>query len=253
MNIKHVGPRLSEDNYLWGYFDFHKFLSLVIEESIFFSRMDKMEDVNEGISLNQLLLKYGAEVERLQAKTNKENSKRTEMPLNIRQQKYFISCWLIHHRESVAMWNAYSDENGIALKFKSSDLINAISKNTNSTNENSKMKTLYHGRIAYKDFFNPNDRLNLKDEVPIIGFQKDLSFEHEKEYRFLIKQDTHNFKDEDIPFIKMKIEQFKKLKFDLIFHPKMEPWKKENIKSVVMSFGANNITIKDSELELKQW
>ena len=253
MNIKNVGTKLTENNYLWGYFDFHKFLSLFIEESIFFSRMDKMEDVNEGISLNQLLLKYGADVERMKAKSNKENSKRTEMPLETRQKKYFISCWLIHHRESVAMWNAYSDENGIALKFKASDLITTISENTKNTKVNEKMKTLYHGRIAYKDFFNPDDRMNLKDEVKIIGFQKDISFEHEKEYRFLIKQDTHNFKEDDIPFVKMKIQKFKKLKFDLIFHPKMEPWKKENIKSVIKALGSKSITIKDSELNLKQW
>ncbi len=253
MNIKNVGTKLTENNYLWGYFDFHKFLSLVIEESIFFSRMDKMEDMNEGISLNQLLLKYGADVERMKAKSNKANSKRTEMLLETRQKKYFISCWLIHHRESVAMWNAYSDENGIALKFKASDLITTISENTINTNQNEKMKTLYHGRIAYKDFFNPDDRMNLKDEVPIIGFQKDLSFVHEKEYRFLIKQDTHSFKEDDIPFVKMKIQNFKKLKFDLIFHPKMEPWKKENIKSVIKALGSKSITIKDSELKLKQW
>jgi hypothetical protein len=187
------------------------------------------------------------------SKNNKENSKRSEMPLKIRQQKYFISCWLIHHRESVAMWNAYSDENGIALKFKASDLIAAIGENIDNTNENEKMKTLYHGRIVYKDFFNPDDRMNLKDEVPIIGFQKDLSFEHEKEYRFLIKQDTHNFKENDIPFVKMKIEKFKKLKFNLIFHPKMEPWKKENIKSVIKALGSKSIIINDSELNLKQW
>lgn len=253
MNIKNVGTKLTENNYLWGYFDFHKFLSLVIEESIFFSRMDKMEDVNEGISLNQLLLKYGADVERMKAKNNKENSKRTEMPLENRQKKYFISCWLIHHRESVAMWNAYSDENGIALKFKASDLITAISENTINTNQNEKMKTLYHGRIAYKDFFNPVDRRNLKDEVKIIGFHKDISFEHEKEYRFLIKQDTHNFKGDEIPFVKMTIEKFKKLKFDLIFHPKMEHWKKENIKSVIKALGSKSITVKDSELKLNQW
>lgn len=253
MNIKQVGTKLSDNNYLWGYFDFHKFLSLVIEESIFFSRMDKMEDVNEGISLNQLLLKYGADVERMKAKNNKENSKRTEMPLDIRQKKYFISCWLIHHRESVAMWNAYSDENGMALKFKALDLITAIAENTKNTNENEKLKTLYHGRIAYKDFFNPDDRMNLKDEVKIIGFQKDISFEHEKEYRFLIKQDTNNFKGDEIPFVKMKIEKFKKLKYDLIFHPKMEPWKKENIQSVIKALGPTSITVKDSELDLKKW
>ena len=46
MRIKQLGLKLSPESYFWGYFDFHKFLSLALEKSIFFSRMDKMEDVN---------------------------------------------------------------------------------------------------------------------------------------------------------------------------------------------------------------
>ena len=175
------------------------------------------------------------------------------MPLEVRQKKYFISCWLIHHRESVAMWNAYSDDDGIALKVKSIDLIDSIIRNKDNINDIEKMKTLYHGKIVYKDFLNPNDRINLKDEIPIIGFQKDLSFEHEKEYRFLIKQDTNNFKEEDISFAKLKLLDFENLEFDLIFHPKMEEWKKENIRKVLKAIMANNITTRNSELQLKEW
>jgi hypothetical protein len=253
MDIKQVGKSLTDNSALWGYFDFHKFLSFAIEGSVFFSRMDKMEDVNEGISLNQLLLKYGEELERQIVKQNRQNSEKKEMPLEKRQKTYFISCWLEHHRESVAMWNTYSNNDGIAIKVISNELINAVKVNNDHTNDNEKMKTLYHGKIVYKDFLNSNDRLHLKDEVKIIGFQKDLSFEHEKEYRFLIKQDFHTYVEEEIQFVKLKLENFKELKFDLIFNPKMEEWKERNIKSILKSLKVSNIEPKNSELQLKEW
>jgi hypothetical protein len=215
--------------------------------------MDKMEDANEGISINQLLIRYGDEIEKEIAKKNKKQSGKTELPLKLRQEKYFLSCWLIHHRESVAMWNSYSNSDGIALRISTDILIKAITENSEVMNDEEKMKTLYHGPIVYKDFFNPQDRKQFKEEIDIIGFQKDQSFEHEKEYRFLFKQDMHNYSVEKIPFVKLKLNDFSKLKFDLIYHPKMENWKKENIKNVLSALKAKNFTLKDSELELKPW
>lgn len=250
IKIKHLGRPLSENTILWRYFDFQKFLSLLIDESIFFSRMDKMEDINEGISFNQLLMKYGENEEKLVANYNLKNSKRTELPLNRRQRKYFLSCWLVHHRESVAMWNTYSDANGIALKVRAHDLICAIESNTNNISDSDTIKYLYHGQIVYKDFLKSNDRKSLKDNVRIIGFHKDLSFEYEREYRFLLKQDV-NSENEDIPFLKMKIDGFDNLKFNMIFHPKMEDWKKRNIIHVINCLGFTNISSKDSELQLR--
>lgn len=253
MKIRQVGNRIAPNSMLWRYFDFQKFISLVIEESLFFNRMDKMEDTNEGISINQLLLRYGSEIEKEIVKRNKKESGRKELPLATRQKKYFLSCWLIHHRESVAMWNSYSDSDGIALKIDASKLINAITQESFVQNDIEKMKTLYHGGIVYKDFFDPKHRMQFKEEIDIIGFQKDESFAHEKEYRFLIKQDLHNYKNDEVAFVKLKLENFKKLKFDLVFHPKMESWKKENIKSVLKALNAKNFNAKDSELKLKEW
>ena len=253
MKIKQVGNHIPSKSLLWRYFDFQKFLSLVIEQSLFFNRMDRMEDANEGISINQLLLRYGNEIEKEIAKKSKKQSGRKELHLKTRQQKYFLSCWLIHHRESVAMWNSYSNSDGIALKIDANKLIASITENSSAMNDAEKMKTMYHGGIVYKDFFNPKDRKGFKEEIDIIGFQKDESFAHEKEYRFLIKQDIHNYKEDDVEFVKLKLNDFSKLKFDLVFHPKMESWKKENIKSVLTSLKAKNFTPKDSELKLKEW
>ncbi len=253
MRIAQVGSPISKDNKLWRYFDFQKFLSLIIERSLFFNRMDKMEDLNEGISINQLLWRYGDEIEKELVRKAKEVSRRKELELKMRQRIYFLSCWFVHHRESVAMWNSYSNSDGIALKIGAHDLINSITEYSTVINNGDKLKTLYHGFIDYKDFFNPIDRKQFKDEIEIIGFQKDESFKHENEYRFLIKQDLKNFNEDELPHIKLMLNNFKKLKFDLVFHPKMENWKKENIKNVLAALKVHNCTIRDSELKLKEW
>ena len=251
MNTKEVGAALKENSFLWRYFDFQKFLSLAIEQSIFFSRMDKMEDANEGISIHQLFSKFGTAEEKELVATINKKSARTELPLSIRQQKYFLSCWLIHHRESVAMWNAYSDENGIAIKVNAAELIENILTKSKLIAHQEMIQKLYYGKVDYKDFFDKKQRENFKSEIKIIGFQKDVCFKHEYEYRFLIKENVHKYGKEDIPFLKLKLIDFKQIPFELIFHPKMENWKKDNIRAVIKSLKLTNFSCKDSELLLK--
>ena len=253
LKIKELSIPLQQNEILWRYFDFQKFLSFIINQSLFFNRMDKMEDKNEGISMNQLIMKYGSDVEREIVLKEKERNGRKELNLKLRQQKYFLSCWLIHHRESVAMWNSYSDNNGIAIRVNGHQLINSVKLNSNNAENCDKMKSLYFGRVVYKDFFQEADRRQFKEEIEIIGFQKDICFQYESEYRFLFKQDLHKYKSDDISHINLGLSDFKKLKFELVFHPKMEDWKKDNIKKVLELLKVKNIKPIDSELQLQEW
>jgi hypothetical protein len=253
MNIRSVSKAIPPKGSLWRYFDFQKFLSFAIDKSLFFTRMDRMEDLNEGISSSQLRKKYGGEVERTFTEIFDLESKKKELDLKKRQEKYFISCWLIHHRESVAMWNSYSDTNGIALRVNAASLISSVTKQAKNINDVEKISSLYYGQISYKDFLSAKGRYNFKDETRIIGFHKDLCFDHEKEFRFLYKQNLYRHLDDNIPFLKLKLKDFNKIKFDLVFHPKMENWKKDNIKTVLKALKVKNIKPIDSELKLKSW
>ena len=67
----------------------------------------------------------------------------------------------------------------------------------------------------------------------------------------LIKQDIKA--KGEVQFVKLKLNNFKQIPFTLIYHPKMEPWKKDNIRRVIESFAIININCKDSELQLKNW
>ena len=49
------------DNYLWKYMDIHKFLYLIREQNLFFTRLDGFEDSIEGVS--EKLLKDRAQIE----------------------------------------------------------------------------------------------------------------------------------------------------------------------------------------------
>lgn len=253
MIYKSVGTQLANGAVLWRYFDFQKFLSFIIEKSLFFNRMDKMEDANEGISITQLQLKFGDTRERLIARIDQISSNKKELSLEKRQKLYFLSCWLIHHRESVAMWNSYSNDNGIAVKVDAKSLIRAATDNGEILKHSELLKNLYYGRVDYKDFFDKGQRKAFKDEIKIIGFQKDECFAHEKEFRFLIKQDIKDHSKHDIPFVKIQLTTFDAVPLTVVFHPKMEAWKKDNIKAVVTALSISNIQFKDSELRLKPW
>lgn len=245
-----VGQALPENAVLWRYLDFHKLLSFIREKGLHFSRMDKMEDKLEGISHDHLLKVFGSGIPAFPAdRSNPDNRE-----LNERQKRYFLNCWLIHHRESVAMWNSYSNDSGIAIKVPAARLIQAITEECRvEQKHHGAMKDLYHGPIVYKDFFDADQRRLFKEEIKVIGFQKDTSFEHEKEYRFLIKQDRYWNENHEAQSVKLELLYFEDMEFDLVFHPKMEGWKKDNINAVIESLGAKNIRTHDSELQLKRW
>lgn len=248
---KPIGDLMSSNDKLWRYYDIHKFISFIANRSIYFARMDSMEDKNEGISIDQLQLKYGSEIEKNKIKVKKANSSSRELQLFKRQQKYFVSCWLLHSRESVAMWNLYSSSTGVAVGVNGNELVKHVLDKSQFTNDEEKFKYLYYGKIIYKDFFNKEDRKRFKDETGIMGFHKDICFEHEKEYRLLLKQDLQNHKKEEIAGTSIKLKQFSKLTFEVVFHPKMQQWQQDNIKKIIKEFGLTNIKCRVSELALK--
>jgi hypothetical protein len=242
---------LTTKDKLWRYYDIHKFISFLATKSIYFGRMDNMEDLNEGISMDQLQLKYGDENEQETVRVRKVNASSRELRLSKRQQKYFVSCWLLHNRESVAMWNLYSSSTGVAVGINGNELIAHIMQKSQFTNDEEKFNYLFAGKIVYKDFFNKNDRKSFKDETGTMGFHKDICFEHEKEYRFLLKQDLHNHKEDKIIGTSLKLRQFSKLPIEVVFHPKMAKWQQDNIKRLIKEFDLTNIKCRISELALK--
>lgn len=237
---------------LWKYMDIHKFLHFIHKKSLYFTRLDKFEDPNEGLpesiirriyeslelfppleNLNPLLFK--TEEER---KKEFENNKKILNEIsNIADkiQKYqFASCWFIGDRESYAMWNLYSSKDSIAIKINPHELITQIELEVEKFSNEPSIIMLACGPVSYNKVYPPEYDYS-KYQSPNVwysGLKKDLSYIFEKEYRFLAISEN-----KIIDQYELVLENLFDLKFDIITHPKMEKWMYENIQSILIHHG----------------
>lgn len=283
INVKFVNDESIDDSmYLWRYMDLHKFLSFILTKSLHLTRLDKFEDIREGMTSKHLYFKRIKNVldndpifdnirNLMTIDTLGSKMNLIEKELKEIQRFNFASCWVLceDFYESVAMWNLYSNPNSIAIKIKYNDFKKRILET--GFDNLSHQGEIICGPIKYKNFqknneiFNPGQRNNLNESV----FIKDISFEHEKEFRIILREkvreippiqykdnisnihieklynDTYNYSG-----VKLKIKNLNDFPFEIIHHPKSEVWAKNNIKEILEKFNIN-YKVKDSKLELK--
>lgn len=279
-NIKFINDsNISDDDYLWKYIDLHKFLFLIINKSLYLTRLDKFEDKREGISPIHLLYKnkkkefdnheiFNPIREIMTVDTLGSEMNKIEDELKNIQRFNFASCWVIGKKqtESVAMWNLYSDPKSIAIRIKYSDFKNNILKNGYKTD--GVEQELICSSVNYIDFQDNNKIFELKSNLSDTVFIKDISFNHENEFRIVAKEtprqitpipykpnvsnrhieNFHNSKH-NYPGIKVELEKFEHYNFEIVHHPKSSDWTKKNINKIVEQFNMN-YKIFDSNLEL---
>jgi hypothetical protein len=162
---------------LWRYMDVARFLALVDQKELYFSRLHEFEDKWEGACspLDPLITRRDPDYMKVAA-TNF-----TALPL--------FSCWHESETESVAMWKLYlSGKEGVAIKTTAASLIQLFSAG----------RELKLGRVGYRDV----DDLQGSSEVfvfedglhtgrgclPIESnlFRKNPGYAHEQEVRAVI-------------------------------------------------------------------
>ncbi len=171
-----------EDTVIWRYLDIAKFIHLLNSSSLFFTRLTRFSDPYEGHmtkgTLNELL-----KIPKSFPKDEREEREKT-----IRQNVNFFtnmrpmlcaSCWHENKTESAAMWNLYiGSGQGLAIRTTFAKLKKAFKP--------SKI-TVSAGMVKYVDYdthnLNPTNIFNF-------GILKRNSFEHERELRALIMDDT---------------------------------------------------------------
>lgn len=174
---------LGPNTELWRYMDLARFLALIDQKQLYFSRLHELEDHWEGAysSSDPLFSRDDPKAVRL-AVTDYMNW----APL--------VSCWHENDTESVAMWELYlSGREGVAIKTAASSLIRLLSME----------RELKLGRVGYCDV----DGINKEPEVFTFEqgrrtgkrphhieryvFRKNPSYKHEQEVRALI-YDTYS-------------------------------------------------------------
>jgi hypothetical protein len=196
-------------------------------EKLFFSPLSYFDDPLEGIT-EDLLYRHSSTDDH-QNPQGTQNGEEHPFSNYLRkvQRKLFASCWFLGNRESLAMWETYSNRDSVALRFKPQHLCDLMS-NSFAALDMPDFEAMVHGKVEYFKLspFDVADTSLKNCGHKYSGFAKDLSYKHEEEFRFLLIQNKETDHHEFYEFSPGPISQ---LDFDIITHPYMEDWKFNNI------------------------
>ncbi|HUX55263.1 MAG TPA: hypothetical protein VMV56_12665 [Williamwhitmania sp.] len=275
-NIKTI----DENDFLWKFVSIDKFFSIILNKKLYLTRIDSFEDELEGIEPKLLLLNHQKnallslpplnelksfhDIDIFPEETDKLIDQLKEI------QKYnFANCWFLSNKniESVAMWNLYSQPNSVALNIKLSDFYDNLLRSGYTSRI--KLKRLILGVIRYVNFQNPHELELLEKEIGLTPFLKDKSFSHENEFRIIAEIEKYKhppfkpkagfskYRQEEfynaniqIYGLNIILHEFFDYKFEIVFHPKISKWVKEDLINILERLEVPFKT-RDSNLKLK--
>ncbi|HQT24751.1 MAG: hypothetical protein B7X86_15655 [Sphingobacteriales bacterium 17-39-43] len=249
--------------YVWKYLDLHRFIYLLTEEKLFFTRLDKFEDPIEGVPTKLLRRnnKYSniplevsdfvdttpiSEREKL-INEKKLNDYLLKSETEENQQRQYVNCWFAGNRESMAMWNIYSNPDSVAIKANFTILKEGLTTSLQKfILKHGRRLSIIGDKITYLPL-NPFDTNLEKQHINFSGLKKDESFGYENEYRFLIS--TIKNLDRKEPFYAVPVD-INSLGLTIVTHPSMEEWKFKNIKNLI-ALTNKSITLEKSPIILR--
>lgn len=160
-------PPKSITESIWRYMDFTKFVSMLDNKGLYFTRIDRMEDVFEG--------SFSKGNEKLRSVINIGSRARdveTGTVIKKLRKWIYVNCWHQNKSESAAMWKLYSKSHESVCIRSTYDKLRSYLDNTINV-----------GYVRYVDY----EKDWVPESHPLAPFlYKRLSFEHEKEIRALV-------------------------------------------------------------------
>ena len=178
-----VYPDLSDHNApIWRYMDIIKFISLLERKSLFFTRLDKLDDPFEG-SLTEHRLSEREKLEKRYGAILYQDSRRLVESII---KNTIVSCWHMNEGESVAMWKLYVPDNlGIVIHSTIDRLIQSFPSYDGEIpqQEGYWLPTLFVkiGLVKYIDFDHYD---GVGEDIYLL---KRNNFKHEEELRAIIE------------------------------------------------------------------
>jgi hypothetical protein len=234
---------------LWRYMDFSKFVSLISTETLYFCRIDKLDDPFEGAMGSEELeelwcnhyLKFfrdsvtnpppgysctlsDAEIEASAQRLLKEfRTGNTN-----KSQATFVNCWYEAEHESDAMWRLYSQQSQYAIAVRTT-----VGRLRKCAGEHTTI-----GRMRYIDY---------SKQFPDIGyphFFKRKSFEHEREVRSVIIEMESDCVGKNVPVDLQSLIQ------EIKISPLSPPWFMTVVQDIKEKYGLN-VSVTHSSLTKK--
>lgn len=111
----------SNSTVLWRYMDFAKFIQMLESKSLWFTRLDQLEDPLEGGHTDAELVSIRKNVE-------KKRARELIGVFRIARKELYVNCWRSGSAESLVMWDLYGKGTGIvAVKSTVERLKKAVS------------------------------------------------------------------------------------------------------------------------------
>jgi len=210
---------------IWRYMDFTKFLSLLEDSSLYFTRSDRFEDVYEGSTPHA-----NAEMfESVYAGTEAIHNLKVWTDLMTWTRKWtYINCWHMNKGESYAMWKLYA-QTGEAIAIQST--YERLRRNL-PTEANV-------GIVLYKDY-----DIEVIDDCDTFEryLHKRESFVHEQELRVVVQDlpyDGHNFdqSEPEGPAGRSMQVDICDLIENVFVAPTAQPWFLELVRKILKRYG----------------
>lgn len=237
----------TDETIIWRYMDLTKLLSILEDNTLFFTRADGFEDDFEGS-----LPKKNFEEREIQRVLERRHAK----PWDFSDSEYIknlnryvgISCWHNNPVESAAMWKLYlSSGDGIAIKSTVKRLKDCISDN----------HEVFIGQVDYNDY--DKEKIDFSNYFSLY-LNKRKSFIHEQEIRAIIflpptpifqpgLSSTHDYKTENIVGgIPINIKPSILIE-EIRVSPKTPAWFLKLVKNIVKKRYLLDIEVTNSEMD----
>ena len=185
----------NNEDTLWRYMSFEKFVSILKTESLFYTKAYKFEDTFEGIRPQLIVDAY---INALRRHAPEEHAQGVIKIIEIMKKHVMCNCWHQNEEESKAMWDNYGRPNsGIVIKTTVQKLKNSLSDT---------MFDVFIGKIKYlspstydehytHSFLKSMENGSLLDLYKkwtyFPYFYKREEFEYEREVRIIIDIDSY--------------------------------------------------------------
>lgn len=211
MYIKHAQlAEITDRTILWKHMNLSRFLAVLVNQSLWFNRLDNFEDVYEGTF----------------PIANRTNAISDELFAKLKSQRkhIYVACFHANKFESAAMWSLYSKEEGIAIKTTGARLKEALAIDE---------KPIYMCGVQYIDF--EKDRMPEGDATYLAAYKR-KSFEHEKEVRCIFVDDVSSPAYANEKGLNVQVD-LEKLLMEIYISPYAPPYTQNTLAEILDRFG----------------